>query len=681
MDVRCEKCLTVYEFDDAQVGPNGVTVKCTQCGNLFKVKRKDEKELPAVPQARPTPKTQQGIGDQLPNAPPQWVPAPLPPPRERAPAPQAAPPVEPNQFLIRLAMSGEVFKIFELGMLKDWILERKITREDQISRDGITWKPLGGVPELQVLFRQAEMPRQEVPLALSTTAPQSSLDGPSMMGPEDDVAHANTSPRPRVTPPPMAIPPVVDELAGLEDDELFPAKKRSSAPLVLLFLVILLGGGAGYLWLYQRPLVRGLLGGGRAQKSYVAAREKFLTDSDDGFRRASELFAEAHGADAEDPLPLAGLAEADATWAWYLREDARGLEATGPQAAAQLRKEAQGHLDDAKRAAQDALALQPESPEVNRAMADFLRVDGAPAAEVDRYLKRALEKRATDGEAVYVAGALAYRDGKLDEARAQLQQAQQLADTANQPLLRAKFLLAKLDQQTGKLDEARTLLNGVLQTNPQHERARTLLTFINGPAPTAAPDAAAAAAPPTAPTAPAPAAKTPEPVAAKLPAPPAKTPAVDEPAKPGDYNKLVAQADRLSENGHADSARKLYEKALSVSPQGVEALTGMAYCDLDKERYLSAIDRFKQALGISPEYGDALVGLAEAYKMQGHKSEAIDYYKRYLKVLPSGPKASMAKQNLRDLAPHEQGMTPATPEHESGTSLPRPPDETPPPPP
>jgi predicted Zn finger-like uncharacterized protein len=47
MDVRCEKCTTVYEFDDSKVGDQGVTVKCTQCGNLFKVKRREiTSELP-----------------------------------------------------------------------------------------------------------------------------------------------------------------------------------------------------------------------------------------------------------------------------------------------------------------------------------------------------------------------------------------------------------------------------------------------------------------------------------------------------------------------------------------------------------------------------------------------------------------------------------------------------------
>jgi len=673
MDVRCEKCLTVYEFDDAQVGPQGVTVKCTQCGNLFKVKRKEEQELPAIP-----------------SQPPPRAAAPAPPPRAAAPAP-APPPVEqPSAFLVRLALSGEVFQVYDPSMLKDWILERKITREDQISKDGASWKPLGGVVELQLLFRQAETPRQEIPLALTTTAPLQQPDGPSMMGPDDDVAHGHTSPRPRVTPPAMSIPQVGDDLAALEDEELFP-QKRSRAPLVVLFTLIILGAGVGYVLMFQRGLVSRVIGGGaRAQKSYQAGRAKFLDDTDEGFHQAAELFAEAHGADADDALPLAGLAEVDATWAWYLREDARASETAAPAAAATLRREAQGHLDDAKKAAQEALQLKPDLPEVNRAMADFLRVDGAPAAEVERYLKRALDLRPDDAEARYVAGALALREGKLEEARTHLEQARSL--------MRARFLLAKLDQQTGKLDEARNVLTGIVQTDPQHERAKALLAQLSAPAPATAPPTEAAAnapanangnapanvnanapanvnAPANAPTG-----AKPANVAAAARTGDAARPAVSkpEPAQPGDYNKLVAQADRLSENGRADAARKLYERALGLNPQGVEAITGIAYCDLDKEKFLGAIDKFKQALAVSPEYGDALVGLAEAYKVQGNKPQAIDYYKRYLKALPHGPKAAMARQNLRDLEPRE--ATPAEEPKSEGTSLPRPPDSPPPPP-
>ena len=40
MDVRCERCKTEYEFDDARITEAGVTVKCTTCGHVFKVKKK-----------------------------------------------------------------------------------------------------------------------------------------------------------------------------------------------------------------------------------------------------------------------------------------------------------------------------------------------------------------------------------------------------------------------------------------------------------------------------------------------------------------------------------------------------------------------------------------------------------------------------------------------------------------
>ena len=40
MDVGCPKCQTEYELDDARVTEDGVTVKCTTCGHVFRVKKK-----------------------------------------------------------------------------------------------------------------------------------------------------------------------------------------------------------------------------------------------------------------------------------------------------------------------------------------------------------------------------------------------------------------------------------------------------------------------------------------------------------------------------------------------------------------------------------------------------------------------------------------------------------------
>ncbi len=39
MDVQCERCKAEYEFDDALISGRGTTVKCTNCGHQFKVRK------------------------------------------------------------------------------------------------------------------------------------------------------------------------------------------------------------------------------------------------------------------------------------------------------------------------------------------------------------------------------------------------------------------------------------------------------------------------------------------------------------------------------------------------------------------------------------------------------------------------------------------------------------------
>src|SRR3954466_16042999 len=90
MDVRCEKCMTVYEFDDSKVGDQGVTVKCTQCGNLFKVKRRETTaEMPFGVNMRPPGPVAATVRDKASTPAPAARPAvTTPPPRERTPTPQ-----------------------------------------------------------------------------------------------------------------------------------------------------------------------------------------------------------------------------------------------------------------------------------------------------------------------------------------------------------------------------------------------------------------------------------------------------------------------------------------------------------------------------------------------------------------------------------------------------------------
>jgi predicted Zn finger-like uncharacterized protein len=120
MDVRCEKCSTEYEFDENRVGANGVTVKCTACGFVFKVRR------PRKPPSRAT--TTLGKGPQG------------------------------REWLVRKP-DGQMIAFRELTTLQKWIVEGRINRDDEISKNGETWKRLGNILELEPFFSVYEKAR------------------------------------------------------------------------------------------------------------------------------------------------------------------------------------------------------------------------------------------------------------------------------------------------------------------------------------------------------------------------------------------------------------------------------------------------------------------------------------------------------------------------------------------
>ncbi len=109
MDVSCPRCQTEYEFDEARITEDGVTVKCTECGHVFRVRKTPEGELPPAPQ--------------------------------------------PREWKIRRRSTGTTSTCRELTSLQQWIVEGKVGREDEISLTGETWKRLGDIPELASFFQ------------------------------------------------------------------------------------------------------------------------------------------------------------------------------------------------------------------------------------------------------------------------------------------------------------------------------------------------------------------------------------------------------------------------------------------------------------------------------------------------------------------------------------------------
>lgn len=102
MDVTCERCSTEYEFDDALVSERGTTVKCTNCGFQFKVRRTDG----ALPE--------------------KWV--------------------------VR-TLGGRELEFKMLRELQAAITQGQITRDDVISRGNARPRRLGSIAELEPFFK------------------------------------------------------------------------------------------------------------------------------------------------------------------------------------------------------------------------------------------------------------------------------------------------------------------------------------------------------------------------------------------------------------------------------------------------------------------------------------------------------------------------------------------------
>lgn len=100
MHVQCESCATQYEFDDALVSGRGTTVKCSNCGYQFKVRRTGTSE---------------------------------------------------DQWLVTTA-DGSTYVYNSLRELQRAILTRQIDASDLLERGGVAPRPIGQIAELAPFF-------------------------------------------------------------------------------------------------------------------------------------------------------------------------------------------------------------------------------------------------------------------------------------------------------------------------------------------------------------------------------------------------------------------------------------------------------------------------------------------------------------------------------------------------
>lgn len=114
MNVVCGQCGTGYEFDDALVSGRGTTVRCMHCGHQFRVH----------------------------------------PPRAQAGTPE--------RWIVRKA-SGEEYIFRSLSELQRAIAQRRVMISDALSRDGIHFRPMSELSELESFFSPPRVTREPLP--------------------------------------------------------------------------------------------------------------------------------------------------------------------------------------------------------------------------------------------------------------------------------------------------------------------------------------------------------------------------------------------------------------------------------------------------------------------------------------------------------------------------------------
>jgi predicted Zn finger-like uncharacterized protein len=210
MDIRCPACATLYELDEAQIAPGGTNIRCSSCGQIFRVRASD----PAK-----------------------------------------------SSCMVKRALTGEITHFDDLRTLQRWISDARIAPDDWISKSGQTWKHLYEIEEIAAWFTTPEVASGRIatpgetlppraPASPNATFQMAGLGGDAtvvaMPGLKDGratpatVANPGLTPRPtaatpatasRIVPRQPVAPPIQMRPRGLTPAAVEPVRPaRSSAP-------------------------------------------------------------------------------------------------------------------------------------------------------------------------------------------------------------------------------------------------------------------------------------------------------------------------------------------------------------------------------------------------------------------------------------------------------------------
>jgi predicted Zn finger-like uncharacterized protein len=709
MDVRCTRCQTEYELDDALVSDRGTMVKCTNCGLQFRVQ------------------------------------------------PQRGHVAGGERWIVRKADGSEV-SFGAISELQRAIANKQVHSDDLLSRDNQAFRAMGTIAELEPFFAAAQG-RQSAPppgdegtpaapavaghaaavaaVPGAANAPGQSLVSRTLIGISPTagggsvipapgsgavrsagkqgitlVGMADALPKPEAPPSeqlqddelptrpnqdvptrpinalpelfaPNALPGLMGEVAvrerSVRSNPNLPSVIVSDAASVVSSRdASVVGRPARLRWVFAFVLLGGIgLVAGTLGREYLNRQqpEQVPQQSDDAQRtssmvqRGEQLFyqGDLEGAKAEfdkatalsekDPVALSFLARIESVRADTVWLKLRLLPAESPEqsSTAQELSTRLTKLDDAVALAKRATGAHPA---VIRAELDALRISGK--LQDARELVPRLGNATAEPETNYVLGAL----DLADEAPSWSSVIERLsgASAVERGLGRARAALIYALVNAKRGADARAELDKLALEPPAHPLLPLLKAFVARELGESEPEVASE---PGAQPAVSAAAPTPGPASAPAPG-----------VVPSSDPRILLQRGAAARRaGKGEQAEQYFHMALSKSPGNVEALTALGEMAQQRGDQATAQRHFEAALAANPHYLPALVGLADIKWSQGERGQAAELYQRVLDrtgtstaygaraaarlaEMGKGPAASAPAQSAVPAAPAPQPQSP-----------------------
>lgn len=150
-NIVCEKCNTMYRYDASRIPPQGRKVRCSTCGHIFV----------AMPRTAPSPRstlaTEADPGEQSSREAAREEEEESELQLDDEESPKRREQVEAqkkNRILLR--QDSTRYAVADIATLQRWIVERRVSREAELSMDGEVWERIADRTELAPFFNIVE---------------------------------------------------------------------------------------------------------------------------------------------------------------------------------------------------------------------------------------------------------------------------------------------------------------------------------------------------------------------------------------------------------------------------------------------------------------------------------------------------------------------------------------------